>query len=283
MSTGFKQTPQGDLSASPHRPGNPTCKRCGGSWVVRHGTTRTGTQRLRCKACGVTFLDNAAPPRMRYPAETIAAVLQGFYEGATLKEIADGLEVRGEKAPTLANIHRWIVRFTASAVDAQKDVEALPEPSLAVGDAWVAIESRIESRAFGGQPAWSWDVFDSRTGYLLCSQLFLSRYAGGHNSALGEAERVTGKTPTPTPTKKVDVAQWESASETAQRFERYLHTRGRVLAAAHSARIVRLVMAGWRIDYNLFRPQPELGGLTPAKKAKVNERFGSWAQVVALS
>jgi hypothetical protein len=169
---------------------------------------------------------------MRYPAETIAAVLQGFYEGASLKEIADGLGAREERVPNFANIHRWIVRFTSVAVDAQKDLDAQRVGVPEVGDTWLAVESRIECRAFGGEPAWSWDVFDARTGYLLCSQLSLRRYAGGQKPALREAERVAGMTSTPT---QVDVASWEQNREKSPRFESYLHTRGRVLHSTHSA------------------------------------------------
>lgn len=224
MATGFKPTQRYDLPDGPgNRPSVPCCKRCGESKVVRHGHTRAGTQRLRCKACGATFLGNAAPPRMRFPAETIAAALQAFYGGATLEDIADTLASCGESAPNYATIQRWIVRFTTVAV------EALAEPIPDVGDAWLAIESRVESRAFAGRPVWLWDVFDSHSGYLLGSKLSSSQQDSGPKPVLHLAARRAGGQETETDGRGDLDARWlygwpyewlrespnESASETA--------------------------------------------------------------------
>jgi hypothetical protein len=69
----------------------------------------------------------------------------------------------------------------------------------------------------------------------------------------------------------------------SQQVKPHLDKRLDVVLATTREHIFRLVMAGWRLDYNLFRTQPELSGLTPAKMANVNERFESWATVVAVS
>jgi hypothetical protein len=217
---------------------------------------------------------------MRFPAETIAAALQMFYEGAMLKGIADTLGSHGERAPNFATIHRWIVRFTTAAVG------ALAEPTPDVDGAWLAVESRIDSRAFGGRPAWLWDVFDGHTGYLLGSKLSSDRQTSGPRPALQAATMRAGKNPT-----QVDVANWtpdgqpdgQPDGRVSQRFKPHLDRRLDVVRATTRENMLRLVMAGWRVDYNLFRPQPELGGLTPAKIANVSEGFESWEGVVAIS
>ena len=139
-STGSRLIPQECRSDGSSRAGISSCKRCGGPETARHGNTRGGKQRLRCRTCGATFLDNSSLPRMRFSTQVIAAALESFYGGATLREIAATLAPHGEAAPNYANIHRWIVLYSTAAVD------ALAEPIPGVGATWLAVESRIESR-----------------------------------------------------------------------------------------------------------------------------------------
>jgi hypothetical protein len=42
----------------------------------------------------------------------------------------------------------------------------------------------------------------------------------------------------------------------------------------------KLVMDGWLVHYNFFRPSEVLNGRTPAETAGVKVPFGSWAEVV---
>ena len=265
------------------------CKRCGGPKIVRYGSTRRGKQRLRCRTCGATFLDNSAPPRMRFSAEVIAAALEAFYGGATLKEIAEALTLHHDVTPNYANIHRWIVRYSGAAV------KALADLTPSVGGVWLVAESEVESRASGGRPAWSWDVFDQRTSYLLCSAFSTRRSQGGHRQALQEAERRAGRRPD-----DVEFGSWTRASLTGVWTSRAVPGGGatdsplptddrpgrvRVGGTVHrfAPRILELVVEGWRVDYNLFRPQIELAGITPAEAAGVTGRLGGWEGVVAIA
>ena len=40
---------------------------------------------------------------------------------------------------------------------------------------------------------------------------------------------------------------------------------------------------GWRINYNLFRPQDELDGMTPALAAGIDAPFSDWEDVVRMA
>jgi hypothetical protein len=123
------------------------CKRCGGVDIALHGTTRGAKQRLRCRTCGATFLNNLAPPGMRFSTGVIAAALELFYGGATLKRIVEGLAAQGHASPNYANIHRWIVRYSKAAV------LTLAELNADVGSTWLVVGSEVESRSTGGRPA----------------------------------------------------------------------------------------------------------------------------------
>jgi hypothetical protein len=206
---------------------------------------------------------------MRFSTEVIAAALELFSEGATLKEIVKGLAARGHVGPNHANIHRWIVRYSTTAV------LALAELTPVVGDTWLVVGSKVESRATGGRPAWSWDVFDQSTGLLLCSHFCKNRAEGGRQQALRRAEQRAGKGPT-----QVRFGSWTRAVGATDRFESHLYRRRDVVASITSFRILELVIEGWRVDYNLLRPQPELRNLTPVEYAGGPGMPGGWEQVI---
>ena len=42
----------------------------------------------------------------------------------------------------------------------------------------------------------------------------------------------------------------------------------------------RLIMDGWLVHYNFFRPHESLNDITPAKKAGIKFPFRNWADVV---
>ncbi len=74
---------------------------------------------------------------MRFSTEVIAAALELFYGGATLKEIVEGLAVQGHSGPNHANLRRWIVRYSTAAV------LALAELTPVVGDIWLVVGSIV--------------------------------------------------------------------------------------------------------------------------------------------
>ena len=50
-----------------------------------------------------------------------------------------------------------------------------------------------------------------------------------------------------------------------------------------SQRSAQNFLDGWRINYNLFRPQDELDGMTPAHAAGIDAPFSDWEDVVRMA
>jgi hypothetical protein len=78
----------------------------------------------------------------------------------------------------------------------------------------------------------------------------------------------------------VEFVSWPSTAEATDRFEPHLLRRRAVVASITSFPILKLVVEGWRVDYNALRPQPELGDLTPVEYAGGPGMPGGWAGVV---
>lgn len=90
-------------SRGAHRP----CKACGSDATAKHGFTRQGRQRLRCKDCGGTSIDADSLPRSRYPIQVIARSKELRSSGMTLLRITEVLEAEfGVKVPQ-STPSRW--------------------------------------------------------------------------------------------------------------------------------------------------------------------------------
>lgn len=273
------------------------CKHCGSEHIVRFGVTAKGAQRFLCRACDRTFVDNNAPPGMRFPTAVIASALNQFYESASLHKIKRTLKMDHGIQPDHSNVYRWVVKYTRIATKALND---LP---VKVGDTWVADETVIKVKEGGGMNLWFWDIIDEDTRFLLASHLTVSRFTRDAQVLMERASRRAGKVPKEVITDKLrsyidgverafgaDTRHVQSgpfvkdrhgdSTRAIERFHGSLKDRTKVMRALANRESAKLVMDGWLVHYNFFRPHGGLRGRTPAEAAKVKGPFGSWADVV---
>ena len=276
------------------------CKFCGAEGMMRWGTTPKGAQRYYCPSCKRTFVDNAAPPGMRFPAEAIAAALNGFYEGHSLSETQRHLQLTYKVRPDPSNIYRWIVRYTKDAVDA---FGAVP---VKVGRVWVADETVIKLKSGKekgkGENIWFWDILDTQTRFLLASHLSEARRTEDVETLMGRALERAAKPPRFVITDKLQAylggieetfGAWSKHVQSSpfvvkhstrdiERFHGTLKDRTKVMRSLANRASARIVLDGWLVHYNFFRPHQGLKGRTPAEAAKAKGvPFSSWADVVA--
>jgi transposase-like protein len=74
--------------------------------------------------------------------------------------------------------------------------------------------------------------------------------------------------------------QSSTHNNSIERFHGTIKQRTKVMRGLHSKESARLVMDGWLVHYNFFRPHESLKGRTPAEVAGVEAPFKSWADVV---
>ena len=270
------------------------CKFCDSMDIFRFGHTKKGTQRYICNDCGGTFIDNKAPPRMRFPSEAIALALNLFYESASLSKIQRQVELTYGLRPDRMTVYRWIVRYS------QKATKALSDVPIKVGSTWVADETMIGLKEKGGSKQWFWDIIDDKTRFLLGSHLSQSRTTGDAQTLVERAAKRAGKVPRIVTTDKlvayldgIELAfgadtkhirakklTAESGTQLIERFHSTLKERTKVMRSFFRRGTAKTVMDGWLVHYNFFRPHSAVGNKTPAEAAGADAPFKSWADVV---
>ncbi|MBI2830144.1 MAG: IS1/IS6 family transposase [Chloroflexi bacterium] len=281
------------------------CKFCG-DWesVVQYGKSAKGGQRYLCQKCRRTFMNNKAPERMRYPAEVIAAALNLFYESASLYEIQRQLKLSYGVSPHISNIYRWITRYTKAAT------RMLGTQKINVGSTWIADETVLKLKSNKGENTWFWDIIDDKTKFLLASHMTKSRTTSAAESLMRKAENRTNTIPKTVVTDKLQAyldaieKTWgadtehvqsspfirgknEDSTRAIERFHGTLKDRTKVMRALADKETAQVILEGWLIHYNFFRPHMGLKDLppkgqdkTPAEVANVKSDIKSWLDVV---
>jgi len=78
----------------------PDCRHCGGINVIRHGYTRKGNQRYRCRTCVRSFVED--PDSAAYDPARKEQILRAYHERASLRGIS---RIFGVSRNTLT---RWL-------------------------------------------------------------------------------------------------------------------------------------------------------------------------------
>lgn len=270
------------------------CKFCDSQNVFRFGYDRKGKQRFVCNDCNHTFIDNEAPPRMRFPAEAIALALNMFYESASLAKIQRQLDLIYGVKPDRMTIYRWIMRYS------DKAVKALGKVPITVGSRWVADETVLKTKRDSKGNQWFWDIIDDKTRFLLASHWSETRGTRDAQTLVEKAARRACKVPNAITTDKLAAyldgielafgadtrhirAKKLASKEGTQLIERFhstLKDRTKVMRAFLAKGTARKLLDGWLVHYNFFRPHSALDNKTPAEAAGAVSPFKNWLDVV---
>lgn len=275
------------------------CKFCSSRNVVRDGV-RKGVQSYWCKDCKRKFAGNDALPGMRVPPDRIATALSLFYEGLSLQEISRSVaQVYDDSPPSDSTVYEWITRFTQKAIAKTQGYKAH------TGTLWAADETVLDvgggrTKAGSENTIWFWDVIDEETRFLLASHLSRTRTIQDAETLFSQAAERSATTPRLIVTDKlqayIDGIERVFGAETAhirsegmateshnniiERFHGTLKQRTKVMRGLRTPNTDRLVLDGWLIHYNYFRPHESLQGKTPAEAAQMDFPFKSWKDVV---
>jgi transposase-like protein len=233
---------------------------------------------------------------MRTPIVQIADALSMFYEGMSLNAIRRNLYQAYNNYPSDSTVYQWIVKFTKLAILQVKDYKAK------VGDTWVADETVLK---IGGQNTWFWDVIDDKTRFLLASHISLTRTTANARVLMQQAsERVIKPDKVTIITDKLaayldgielvfgaeakhiqaQTLQATPGTQLIERFQGTLKARTEIMRGLKKRDSAKLILDGWLIHYNFFRPHEALkvkyGNLTPAEKAGIKSPFKNWLEVI---
>lgn len=151
-----------------------------------------------------------------------------------------------------------------------------------------------------GQKVWFWDIIDNKTRFLLASHMSETRMTKDAEALMRQAYDRTGKIPRVIYTDRLRAYldgieltfgantkhrqggpfDIENNTNLIERFHGTLKARTKVMRGMQNKDTARLIMDGWLIHYNYFRPHEALGNKTPAEVAKANFPYKGWKDVV---
>lgn len=264
------------------------CKWCGSLDVAKYGS-RKGVQEYVCQKCGRKFIDKDAPYKKQTPSELIGTSISSYYDGLSFPEVARHLAESGN-AVNQSTVYRWVVSYT------EKAIHTLEMLKPKVSNTWVADETAIK---FNNRLHWLWDIIDSDTRFLLATYLSPNRGTREARMLMGLASNRAGKVPKVIITDKLaaylDGIEIPFGAETEhiqsspfgedstsliERFHGTIKDRTKVIRGFKSLSTASLILNGFTVHYNFFRPHMSLDGKTPAQVAGIRIPFRTWTEFV---
>jgi len=268
------------------------CKFCNSKNVVKNGVRSGNIQYYLCRDCKRTFAGNNALEGMKYPPDRIATAITLFYDGLSVDKIRRRIDDLYHAYPSDSTVYEWIVRYSKIAVNKTKSTH------ITVGNYWVGDETVLKLDK--GVNAWFWDIIDDDTRFLLGSHMSLTRTTKDAQILMENALDRAGKMPKivftdrlrayldgieltfGSKTQHIQGSPFEIQNNTnkIERFHSTLKSRTEIMRGMKNPRTSMIIMDGWLVNYNYFRPHESLGNKTPAVAAKSDYPYKSWKDVV---
>lgn len=260
---------------------------------IRYGTYK-GKQIWLDKATGIRHVDNGALPGRKTRPEQAGAAVALFYSGLSINEISrNQVPIFDTNAPSKATIYEWVTDYTKLALKESRGFKGR------TGDTWVCDE---QVQKIGGQKAWVWTVMDADTRYILASHISRTRTIRDVVILFGEAKRNSATLPQRVITDGMPAypdgiervfggrlrhlrsggIRAETNNNLSERLQGTIRQRTKVMRGMHSPETARMVMDGWTLHYNYFRPHEALGNKTPASKAGIESPFTTWEEIARM-
>lgn len=266
------------------------CKWCGSTEIIKKGIDK-GSQQYLCLKCGRKFNAKDAPYGMRTTITQIGDSLGLYYTGSSLRDIAEHLKTVYGNEVDRSTVYRWLIKFSREAVGLLEPIH--PK----VGEVWIADETAIK---FENRLYWIWDIIDRDTRFLLASYLSPNRGTREARMLMELSSKRADKVPREVITDKLRAYldgielvfgadtkhiqstpfSEEDSTNIIERFQATIKERTKVLWGFKTVPTARLILAGFGIHYNFFRPHLSLNNRTPAEVAGIKPPVKTWIELV---
>ena len=265
------------------------CKWCGSVEIKKYGVSGDA-QEYFCLSCKRKFTNNDNPIGKRSTFEDIGTSISSYYDGLSFADIARHLKESGNEVNE-STVYRWVMDY------AQKAIRMMENYKPKVSGIWIADETAIK---FNGQLYWLWDIIDKKTRFLLASYLSENRGTRQAQRLMEIASKRAGITPNVVITDKlkayldgieiafgaytehIQSSPFASEDDTneIERFQGTVKDRTKVIRGFKTFETALIILDGFLVHYNFFRPHISLKGKTPAEVAGVNIPFKTWTEFV---
>jgi len=228
---------------------------------------------------------------MRTSTQEIGTALSLFYDGLPLTKIQGQIRQIYLDSVETSTIYRWIVKYTEKANKVMEPYKAK------TGNTWVIDETVIE---LDGKNAWFWDTICDKTKFLLASHISYTRTIRDVEAILNKGIDNSSRTPRfivsdglaayPDGVERVFGADarhirmkgitHEININLIERFHGTLKQRTKIMRGLKSIQSARLILGGFVIHYNFFRPHMSLEDRTPAEIAGIRLPFKNWEGLI---
>lgn len=267
------------------------CKWCGAKDIKKYGT-RKDVQEYICLKCRRKFIDKDAPYKKQTDIELIGTSISSYYDGLSFADVARHLAESGHPVNE-STVYRWVMFY------AQKAIRSLESYRPRVSNTWIADETVIK---FNTRLHWLWDIIDHDTRFLLATYMTPNRGTKEAQILMELAAKRAGKSPKRVVTDKlagyldgIELAfgadtqhvqgspfKIDNDNNIIERFQGTIKDRTKVVRGFKTVPTARLILDGFLIHYNFFRPHLSLKGKTPAEVAGIKLPFKTWTEFVRL-
>ncbi|MGA2159527.1 MAG: IS6 family transposase [Dehalococcoidia bacterium] len=227
---------------------------------------------------------------MKTPVPAVAAAVSMYYKGMSISDIRQELKQLYNLDRTDFAVYNWVERFTKDAVNETNHYR--PD----VGYVWLADETVIP---IAGKDYWFLDVIDVKTRFLIASKLSPTRRVEDIQDVLKEAYARTGRIPKVIMTdhlwayiygikltfgdqsKHLQVKKFTARpnNNIIERMQGTIKERTKVMRDLKSPNTAQILLDGFLVNYNYFRPHDTLK-MTPASKAHVQFPYSNWETLI---
>jgi putative transposase len=266
------------------------CKWCGSKNIKKYGS-RKDVQEYICLDCGRKFIDKDAPYRKQTTSELIGTSISSYYDGLSFADVARRL-AEGGNPVNESTVYRWVISY------AEKAIRMMESYKPKVSDTWIADETTLK---FENDIHWLWDIIDKDTRFLLASYLSDNRGTKQAQRLMELASKRAGKVPKVVITDKLaayldgielafgaDTEHIQSSpfagkddTNIIERFHGTIKDRTKVIRGFKTFDTAIIILDGFLIHYNFFKPHLWLKGHTPAEIAGIKLPFKTWTEFVS--
>jgi putative transposase len=265
------------------------CKWCGSDDIKKYGI-REGVQDYYCLTCKRKFHNEDNPYGKRSSVEDIGTSISSYFDGLSFADIARHLSESG-KPVSGSTVYRWVISYS------QKAVKMMESYKPKVSGVWIADETAIK---FEKDIHWLWDIIDRDTRFLLASYLSENRGTAQAQRLMEIASKRAGIVPITVITDKLaayldgieltfgaDTEHLQSSpfadkddTNVIERFQGTIKDRTKVIRGFKTFDTALIILDGFLVHYNFFKPHISLKGKTPAEMAGIKLPFKTWTEFV---
>jgi len=273
------------------------CLFCKSDNIKRFGIRKNKSgniQRLLCRNCNKTFSTNLGFAKMRNKPQLITSALQLYFTGESLRSIQKYLLLQGVKV-THKTIYMWIIKYTKVMQNYLKKIT--PQ----VGDTWRADEVFVRIR---GEMKYVFALMDDETRFWIAQEVADSKDKHDARNLFAMGKQVTGTKPKVLITDGAESFHngymkefWEIKRQTRPIHIKHIHLRGDMNnnkmermngEFRDREKVVRgikkkesVLINGYQMYHNYFRPHMGLNGKTPAEACGVKiEGDNKWMTLI---